>query len=77
MPAAPIEVLRKVPLFSGLPEVELLAFSELVRERSYPKGSVILFEDDPGDALYLVAVGSGQSGPHRGGRTRSHPVGAR
>lgn len=29
-----------------------------MRERSYPKGSVILFEDDPGDALYLV--GSGQ-----------------
>lgn len=28
-----------------------------MRERSYPKGSVILFEDDPGDALYLVASG--------------------
>jgi CRP-like cAMP-binding protein len=32
-------------------------FAELMRERSYPKGSVILFEDDPGDALYLVASG--------------------
>ncbi|HSE66334.1 MAG TPA: cyclic nucleotide-binding domain-containing protein, partial [Gemmatimonadales bacterium] len=57
MPAAPLEVLRKVPLFAGLPETELVAFAELVRERSYPKGSVILFEDDPGDALYLVATG--------------------
>ena len=28
-----------------------------MRERTYPKGSVILFEDDPGDALYLVASG--------------------
>src|SRR5688572_32495367 len=28
-----------------------------MRERSYPKGSVILFEDDPGDALYVVASG--------------------
>jgi CRP-like cAMP-binding protein len=28
-----------------------------MRERSYPKGSVILFEDDPGDALYLVKGG--------------------
>src|SRR5688500_20328275 len=27
------------------------------RERSYPKGSVIVFEDDPGDAMYLVAAG--------------------
>ena len=34
-----------------------MPFAELMRERSYPKGSVILFEDDPGDALYLVASG--------------------
>ena len=33
------------------------AFAELLRERSYPKGSVILFEDDPGDALYIVGTG--------------------
>jgi CRP-like cAMP-binding protein len=52
-----MEVLRKVPLFSGLGEADLAAFAELTRERSYPKGSVIVFEDDPGDALYLVAAG--------------------
>jgi CRP-like cAMP-binding protein len=54
---SPIEVLRKVPLFAGLGESDLAAFAELTRERSYPKGSVIVFEDDPGDALYLVAAG--------------------
>jgi CRP/FNR family cyclic AMP-dependent transcriptional regulator len=54
---SPMEVLRKVPLFSGLGETDLAAFSELTRERSYPKGSVIVFEDDPGDALFLVAAG--------------------
>ena len=57
MPLSPIEVLRKVPLFAGLGEGDLTAFAELTRERSYPKGSVIVFEDDPGDALYLVAAG--------------------
>lgn len=57
MPLSPIEVLRKVPLFSGLPETDLSAFADLTRERSYPKGSVIVFEDDPGDSLYLVAGG--------------------
>ena len=57
MPLSPIEVLRKVPLFAGLGESDLAAFAELTRERSYPKGSVIVFEDDPGDALYLVAAG--------------------
>ena len=57
MPLSPIEVLRKVPLFSGLSEADLSAFADLTRERSYPKGSVIVFEDDPGDSLYLVAGG--------------------
>ena len=30
---------------------------ELTRLRKHPKGSVILFEDDPGDALYVVIEG--------------------
>jgi CRP/FNR family cyclic AMP-dependent transcriptional regulator len=57
MPLSPIEVLRRVPLFSGLAEADLAAFADLTRERGYPKGSVIVFEDDAGDALYLVAAG--------------------
>lgn len=57
MPLQPLEVLKKVPLFANMREGDLTAFAELVRERSYPKGSVIVFEDDPGDALYLVAEG--------------------
>jgi CRP-like cAMP-binding protein len=31
--------------------------AQLARQRKYPKGSVILFEDDPGDALFVVIVG--------------------
>jgi CRP/FNR family transcriptional regulator, cyclic AMP receptor protein len=57
VPLAPLEVLKKVPLFAGMREGDIQAFAELVRERTYPKGSVIVFEDDPGDALYLVAGG--------------------
>ncbi|MGB7211639.1 MAG: Crp/Fnr family transcriptional regulator [Gemmatimonadales bacterium] len=57
MPLASAAVLQKVPLFHSLPEGELAAFGELLRERAYPKGSVILFEDDPGDALYIVGAG--------------------
>jgi CRP/FNR family cyclic AMP-dependent transcriptional regulator len=53
----PLSILSKVPLFQGLPESEVVPFGDLMRERSYPKGSVILFEDDPGDALYVVAKG--------------------
>lgn len=57
MPLAPSAVLQKVPLFRSLSEGDLTAFADLLRERSYPKGSVILFEDDPGDALYIVGTG--------------------
>src|SRR5580765_4723804 len=49
--------LRTVPLFTKLEDAELQRFAELTREKSYPKGSVILFEDDPGDALFIVREG--------------------
>ena len=51
------EFLRRVPLFSHLSEPELERLGEVTRERTYPKNSVILFEDDPGDALYVVGAG--------------------
>lgn len=49
--------LGTVPLFKGLGPAELQRFAEVTREKSYPRGSVILFEDDPGDALFIVRVG--------------------
>ena len=51
------DVLKKVPLFSDLADAELARFAEVTREREYPKNRVILFEDDPGDALYIVSSG--------------------
>ena len=51
------DFLATVSLFKSLDSAELLKFGELVREKSYPKGSVILFEDDPGDSLFVVRDG--------------------
>jgi len=51
------DFLGTVPLFSGLDRSELQVFGELTRERSYPRGSVILFENDPGDSLFVVRSG--------------------
>ena len=51
------DFLATIPLFSGLPPEELERFAELTRERSYPKGSVILFQDDPGDSLFVLRAG--------------------
>ena len=49
--------LRRVPLFAHLNDEELARVSQAAREKSYPKNSVILFEDDPGDALFVVVSG--------------------
>src|ERR1700709_1646347 len=51
------DFLASVPLFHGLDRDELARFGDLVRDRSYPKGSVILFQDDPGDSLYILRTG--------------------
>lgn len=51
------DFLATVPLFRSLAPAEVAAFAGLAREKSYPKGSVILFEDDPGDSLFVVREG--------------------
>ncbi len=52
-----LDVLRRVPLLATLGEEDLAAFAGLLRERRYPKGSMILAQGDPGEALYLLAAG--------------------
>ena len=50
-------VLQRVPLFSQLSPADFQRVVAVAREKAYPKNSVILFEDDPGDALFVVAIG--------------------
>ncbi len=57
MTTSTADFLGTVQLFSGLDRVELQHFADLTREKFYPRGSVILFEDDPGDALFVVRQG--------------------
>ena len=52
-----VDFLSTVPLFAGIDPAELEQLSEVTREKQYPKGSVIVFEDDPGDALFIVREG--------------------
>jgi len=51
------DFLLTVPLFKSLGTTEVANFAQLAREKSYPRGSVILFEDDPGDSLFVVREG--------------------
>lgn len=49
--------LRRVPFFSGLEDDHIAALSKMLVEKRHRKGSVIFFEGDPGDALFIVASG--------------------
>jgi CRP-like cAMP-binding protein len=51
------QVLQTVPLLGGVPEADLRALAAFARERSVPKGGVILSQGAPGDALYLIRTG--------------------
>ena len=53
----PFEVLRSVPLFRQVAEEHLRALAHLIRERTYPRGNVILSQGDPGEALFLIRSG--------------------
>lgn len=45
-------------MFQQLVPEDLAALAGLLRERRFPKGTIIVSQGDPGDALYLI--GSGQ-----------------
>jgi CRP-like cAMP-binding protein len=51
------DFLATVPLLSRIAPEELQRFAEIVREKPYSKGTVILFEDTPGDSLFIVREG--------------------
>jgi len=51
------DFLATVPLLSRIDPAELQRLAALTRERQYGKGSVILFENDPGDSLFIVRYG--------------------
>jgi CRP/FNR family cyclic AMP-dependent transcriptional regulator len=55
--ASPLEILRAVPILSGVPENDLTALAHASRERSYPAGQVILRQDAAGDAMYVLIEG--------------------
>jgi CRP/FNR family transcriptional regulator, cyclic AMP receptor protein len=55
--AAMETTLRSIPLFSQLRESDLWRIREATVARSYPKDSIILFEGESGEALYIVLAG--------------------
>ncbi|MCL4872147.1 MAG: Crp/Fnr family transcriptional regulator [Anaerolineae bacterium] len=52
-----LHILRQMPLFAGLGELELSQLAADFRPRAYHQGETIFHEGDPGQALYVVAHG--------------------
>lgn len=53
-----ISILRKIPLFEDLEDHEIQNICELIQSRFYKKNNVILLEEDFGDTLFVINIGS-------------------
>ena len=57
MPGAPIEALRRVPLFAGLDDDELAQVALLFKERHFDAGDTVVMEGSDGAAFFLIESG--------------------
>ncbi|MBN2371924.1 MAG: Crp/Fnr family transcriptional regulator [Vicinamibacteria bacterium] len=51
------ELLWTVPIFSEIAEADIDAIVRLCTRRKYPKDTVVFFENDPGDILFMIVEG--------------------
>ena len=51
------DLFRKVPLFSGLADEDLDSLIKVASRRTYPKEGVVFFENDIGEAMFLILSG--------------------
>lgn len=54
---ASIEILKKIPVFSELPEATLLEVSRLQKIKAYKKGDLIIYEGDTGKGFFFIKCG--------------------
>lgn len=55
--SVPLEFLRSIPYFAGLPDPELERIRPLVRQRSFERGDIVILEGEPCEAIYFVGTG--------------------
>ena len=55
---APVDVLRTVPLFSGLDDAELARLADRFRERTFAEGDAVTREGDTGTSFFVIAEGN-------------------
>jgi CRP-like cAMP-binding protein len=52
-----LQILSKLPFFQGLPQSALEAINQSFTEKGFDSGEFIYFAGDPGQQLYVVALG--------------------
>ena len=57
MPGAPIEVLKRVPLFADLTTEEIAQIGRLFKQRRFDAGETIIQEGSGGAAIYVIESG--------------------
>ena len=67
--AAPIEALRRVPLFEDLDAAELRSVADLMNEANVPAGAVVTAEGGAGDGFFVID--SGEAAVTVGGQPRA------
>ncbi len=57
MPRAPVDVLRRVPLFAGLGERDLVPLADRFQERAFAEGATVVEEGETGTSFFVIADG--------------------
>ena len=60
MPGAPIDALRRVPLFEDLDDAELQSIADLMNEANVPAGGIVTAEGGPGDGFFVIESGEAE-----------------
>jgi CRP-like cAMP-binding protein len=60
VPGAPVETLRRVPLFEELDAAELESLAVLMNEANVPAGAIVTAEGAPGDGFFVIESGEAE-----------------
>jgi len=73
MPGAPVDALRRVPLFAGLDDDELAQVALLFKERHFASGETVIMEGSEGAAFFLIESGEANVAVHGSERANLGP----
>jgi len=73
MPGAPVESLKRVPLFAELDRREIEQIARLFKERRFSEGETVVREDTGGAAFFLIDSGEATVSVAGAERTSLHP----